>query len=213
MVIKIKGEEVVKMDKLRMNLQLFADEPVAEPVAEPVVEPVVETVPVTEPVVEKVVEPVTEPVKPDKPESEEEIAGLKAQIEALNAKLTEATKAPEVVAESPELVQAKALLQAEQAQKTSLEAVLNTVIDSKLEGVPDNIKELIPAKLTVAEKLDWITKAEKSGILTKSGNPNIEIGKPMNPKAPTSNTDMAELSPSAKMAIAYGNSTTGRGKK
>ena len=86
------------------------------------------------------------------------------------------------------------------------EGVLQTLIDSKLDGVSDDLKALIPESLNVKEKLDWIIKAEKAGIFGQASKGSIEIGKPLNPKDTKQPVDDSKLSASAKMALAYGSS-------
>jgi len=86
------------------------------------------------------------------------------------------------------------------------EGVLQTLIDSKLDGVSDDLKALIPESLNVKEKLDWIIKAEKAGIFGQGSKGSIEIGKPLNPKDTKQPVDDSKLSASAKMALAYGSS-------
>lgn len=86
------------------------------------------------------------------------------------------------------------------------EGVLQTLIDSKLDGVSDDLKALIPESLNVKERLDWIIKAEKAGIFGQGEKGSIEIGKPLNPKDTKQSVDDSKLSASAKMALAYGSS-------
>jgi hypothetical protein len=86
------------------------------------------------------------------------------------------------------------------------EGVLQTLIDSKLDGVSDDLKALIPESLNVKERLDWIIKAEKAGIFGQGSKGSIEIGKPLNPKDTKQHVDDSKLSASAKMALAYGSS-------
>lgn len=174
--------------------------------------------PKEEPKEEEKKEPEKEPEKKDeKPEdkkeepennNDEKVAGLEAEIERLKGELAKAqANGDSKVA----LDQANTLLNVQKNLVSEYEGILNGIIDTKLAEVPENLKELVPANLSITEKLEWITKAEKSGIF-KAKDTDIEIGKPLNPNNVKQQTDTTKLSASALMAMAYGNSK-GKGKK
>lgn len=94
---------------------------------------------------------------------------------------------------------------------TEYEAMINGIIESKLEAIPEKLKELVPNNLGLKEKLEWINKAESNGLFKQEKQaPDVEIGKPLNPKNPQQNIDTTKLSASSLMAMAYSNS---KGKK
>lgn len=153
-------------------------------------------------------EEIKEPEKEEEPEKKEsdEVTGLKAEIVKLQGELEQAkTSNDSKVA----LDQANTLLSVQKNLVSEYEGILNGIIDSKLQEIPENLRELVPANLSLKERMDWIAKAEKSGLF-KVSNPDIEIGKPLNPNNVKQTTDTSKLSASAIMALAYGNS---KGKK
>lgn len=182
--------------------------PVVDPVKadEVVVTPVVEVKTPAETVVD-IVPPVVEEVK--EPEKvTDEIAGLKADLAKLQGDLAQALAKGDG---KGELDQVNALMKVKTDLVSEYESVLSAMIEAKMQDVPDNIKDLVPTNLSIKERLDWLTKAEKSGIF-KTSNPDIEIGKPLNPINTKQPTDVSKLSANAIMAMAYGNSK-GKNKK
>lgn len=137
--------------------------------------------------------------KTDEPETNlsEKITGLEAEIERLKEELkTNTNTNTELIQTKGELVTGKTLI-------TDYEAILNGIVDSKLQNVPENIKSLMPTNGSIKDKLDWLDKAEQSGVL-KQGNPDIEIGKPLSPSNKQV-TDTSKLSASSMLSMAYGN--------
>lgn len=136
--------------------------------------------------------------------NDDKIAGLEAEIERLKGEL-EQTKTND---NSKVLLdQANTLLSVQKNLVTEYEGILNGIIETKLAEVPENLKELVPANLNIQQKLDWIAKAEKSGIF-KQANPDIEIGKPFNPNNVKQTVDTSKLSASSLIAMAYNNPKT-----
>ena len=152
-----------------------------------------------------------EPEDKKEPENknDEKITGLEAEIERLKGELA---KAQSNNADKTALDQANALLNVEKGLVSEYEGIITAIIDAKLADVPENLKELVPENLNIQQKLDWINKAEKSGIF-KAKDTDIEIGKPLNPNNSKQNTDTSKLSASSLMAMAYGNAQKGKGKK
>lgn len=64
-------------------------------------------------------------------------------------------------------------------QVKGLETVVSEIIDAKMLSIPEEFHALVPEGNMVA-KLAWINKAEGSGLFNKKGNPDVEIGKPLN---------------------------------
>lgn len=99
-------------------------------------------------------------------------------------------------------------LEATKKQLNEYETVVNKLVESKMENVPEVLKTLIPDSMTAIQKLDWIEKLEDSGVLEtltekkeKKDAPNVEIGKPMNVDSPAVDTE--KLSPAELMALSY----------
>lgn len=158
---------------------------------------------IKEPEIEPTKEPEKEPEKKEEPENKEneKVTGLETEIERLKNELKQAkAKDDSKVA----LDQANTLLNEQKNLVAEYEGILTGIIDTKLEQIPENLKELVPANLTLKEKMDWLTKAEKSGVF--KANPDIEIGKPLNPNNVKQPTDTSKLSASSILAMAYGNS-------
>lgn len=57
-----------------------------------------------------------------------------------------------------------------------LETVVNSIVETKVKAVPEEYKGLIPDGDAVS-KLEWLTKAETSGLFGKKENPAVEIGR------------------------------------
>lgn len=193
---------------------------VAEIVTEEVVADIVPPVVVTPPEEKKAEtnsdnkeEIVTEEKKVEEPEKEkvsDDLAGLKAEIAKLQEDLATAKANGDSKVEKSTHDQVNELLKVKDGLVSDYEGILTEIIGSKMLGVPENLKELVPTNISLKEQLAWITKAEKSGIF-KQGNPDIEIGKPLNPNNKQT-IDTSKLSASSIMAMAYSNSV-GKGKK
>jgi hypothetical protein len=134
----------------------------------------------------------------------EEVETLKAEIARLQAELQSATEKGQDDSVNEQLNTQKTLLQVQTNLVAEYEGVLNGIVDAKLADVPENVKGLIPQNVTLTEKLEWINKAEQSGIF-KVSNPDVEIGKPLNPKNIQHN-DTSKLTASSMLAMGYGNS-------
>lgn len=143
-----------------MNLQFFAEETeIHEDVKEPVDEPVVE--PENEPTEPKVEESADQE-QPSVPNGG--YAELQAKFEELAAQV-EAMKAIEKAEEDVEEVEPVVEVKTDPEQEKKLaeyESVLTSVVNQKLETIPDNIKALMPENLSVSAQLQWIEKAEQA---------------------------------------------------
>ena len=146
-----------------MNLQFFAEEPeVQEDVKEPVDEPAVE------PENELIEQTIEEPADQEQlsvpnanyAELQAKFDELAAQVEAMKA----VEKAEEVV-EPVEPVEPVVEVKTDPEQEKKLaeyESALTSVVNQKLENIPDNIKALMPENLSVSAQLQWIEKAEQA---------------------------------------------------
>lgn len=83
------------------------------------------------------------------------------------------------------------------------EELLSNLINTKMEQVPPEYKDLIPENMDLKQKLNWLDKAESKGIFNKEkkSNPDVEIGKPMNMETDT--VDTSKLSGSQLLKMAY----------
>ena len=133
---------------------------------------------------------------------EAEIAKIKAENEKLKNQITSKGQeaADNLTKVQADLEAIKTGKEAAEAKTAEYEKVLSDMVEAKLADVPDNIKALMPTAATVTEQLEWIAKAEESGIIKKQ----IEIGKPMNPSQAKDFIDTTGLSVAQKMAMAYG---------
>lgn len=162
-----------------------------EPVTpvEPVVAPVVETVAPIAPVTQ------TPPVAPVAPVPDPNIAKLEKELAEAKAAL--AAKADTETALLGVKTQLDSL-NTEISKLTEYEQTVKDMVASKIASIPENLRGLVPTG-TAKEQLDWISKAETSGLFKSTVT---EIGKPFNPKsAPT--VDINSLSPSAILSMAY----------
>lgn len=177
------------------------DTPEDKPKDEPTKEPEI-----NEP--EKQDKPEDKPVEPDTTDNVK-IAGLEAEVQRLTDELAKLQGSD---VSKVALEQANALLSVQKGLVSEYEGIINGIIETKLSNIPENLKALVPENLNTQQKLDWINKAEQTGIF-KAKNTDVEIGKPMNPNKGLQNMDNANLSPSARMALAYANTQKGIGKK
>jgi hypothetical protein len=70
-------------------------------------------------------------------------------------------------------------VEALKGQVKGLEKVVSDIIESKMKTIPDEYHALVPEGNMVS-KLEWINKAEQSGLFKAKANPDVEIGKPLN---------------------------------
>lgn len=94
---------------------------------------------------------------------------------------------------------AQAKVAALESKATAYEGVINNMVETKLAKIPAELHDLIPANLTVSEKLDWINKAETKGLFTTKKE--VEIGKPMN--IPHPEQDFSKMSAMDLFTMAY----------
>ena len=98
-----------------------------------------------------------------------------------------------------ELNTLKALAESATTKSTEYETLLSSMVDTKLANVPEELHDLIPANLSVIEKLDWINRAEAKGLLSKQQQAPIE-----QPVAATHlQTDFSNMSAMELFNMAY----------
>lgn len=93
--------------------------------------------------------------------------------------------------------------QAESHEKRvqQLESVIQQLLDSKLEAIPEELRDLIPSNFTVEQKLEWIATAEKKGLFAKKQQQ--QIGGDTN-ASDKQTTDLKSLSPIQLLKAGYG---------
>lgn len=109
---------------------------------------------------EETVETKEEPEDEDKPDTDKSVK----ELESIKGKLKSEQKKTETL----------------KGQVKDLEAVVKSMVDSKLESIPKEYHELMPEG-NIVKQLNWIAKAEKSGLFKKADeSKDVEIGKPLN---------------------------------
>lgn len=151
-------------------------------------------------------EPPKTPKTPTEPKSNEDVDGLKKQIEKLQEQLGSKSTLEQTIADlQGQLNQLKNDSESQKTKATEFETVINDIVKAKLETIPEKFRELVPQNIPVKDQLDWLNKAEINGLFGQAQG-DIEIGKPLNPKNPQSNINTANLSPGSILSMAYGSS-------
>ena len=148
--------------------------------------------------------PESENVAEQDEQKEEAESGNDAKLKELEEKLNEALKMGEKAITLAKTVEdLTGEIESKQAVIGEYESLLKTVIDGKMQNVPEQYHELIPANMGLKEKLEWLEKAESKGLFNKQEkeNPAIEIGKPMNVEVPK--VDTSKMSASSLLSLAY----------
>jgi len=81
-----------------------------------------------------------------------------------------------------------------------LEGVINSMLNTKLETIPEEYHDLIPDNLNPEQKLDWISKAETKGLFKDTTQE--PVGGQTNPTQQPQ--DLSELSATQLLSMAYG---------
>jgi hypothetical protein len=81
-------------------------------------------------------------------------------------------------ATSKELYGFKSKYQDVEKRSQELESVVKSLLQTKLEAIPDEFHDLIPDNLSIEGKLDWINKAEAKGLFGK--RPQQPVGEMTN---------------------------------
>lgn len=95
----------------------------------------------------------------------------------------------------------KAKYESVEGRAKELETVINGLLETKLEAIPQDYHDLIPSNLTPESKLDWINKAEAKGLFGKKEQK--PIGDTTNPSHAQS-FDLNSLSPVQLLKAGYG---------
>lgn len=144
--------------------------------------------------VEEPKETPAEPVKVDNVD----IDKLKQELEEAKKQLAEVTNLNAAISTLKTDVEAK------EKAITDYEGVLVTMVEDKIKKIPTEFAELIPSSFGLKEKLDWLNKAEATGLFNKTeavkDTPAVEIGKPMQVEVPPVDTSKMSVSQMLKMA-------------
>ncbi|MBT2714732.1 hypothetical protein [Bacillus sp. ISL-57] len=79
---------------------------------------------------------------------------------------------------SKEFSEFKAQFTSVEDRNKQLEGVINGLLETKLQAIPENFRDLIPENLTPELKLEWINKAETKGLFSKA--PQQPVGEQTN---------------------------------
>lgn len=144
-----------------------------------------------------------EEVKVESGEESKNVEETAVTIESLKNELAEANKkAEELKGLSSKLEALKKDTEAKDSTIKEYEELIEKMIATKMEQVPNEFKELIPDTLDLKQKLSWLEKAEAKGLFNKEEKkkPSIEIGKPMNIETPVADTSKMTAGQLLRMA-------------
>lgn len=135
---------------------------------------------------------------------QEESTDVKVDVEDLKRQLAEAIETgKQVDALTTTVEQMKADVEAKDNIIREYEGLLQNLVETKLEQIPDQYKDLVPDNMDLKQKLSWLEKAESKGLFNKEDkqNPALEVGKPMNVEVPK--VDTTKMSASSLLSMAY----------
>lgn len=86
-----------------------------------------------------------------------------------------------------------------------LEEIINTLVESELEAVPEELRDIVPENMTPEQKLRWITNAKKKGLFGTATNEKADqqLGDSTNPQQ-QQQVDMSKMTVSQLLKSAYG---------
>lgn len=129
----------------------------------------------------------------------------KAEAQRLEAERLEAEKVKNKEFEElysstkAELDKLQAQVDGATAKTNSYEETINGLVETKLASIDEKYHDLVPSNLTASEKLDWLNKAETSGLFGKKnvgpvGQPTPKIDNNQEPPKPLSGFDLIKQS-------------------
>ena len=105
------------------------------------------------------------------------IKELQKQLEDANSKINEMNSALSTI----EDLKSQSKINDDKVAK--YESTLGDILNAKMQNVPDGVAALMPENYTVVEKLQWLEKAEKHGLINtkqQQGDAlDVEIGRPI----------------------------------
>lgn len=135
---------------------------------------------------------------------QEESMDVKVDVDDLKRQLAEAIETgKQVDALTTTVEQMKADVEAKDNIIREYEGLLQNLVETKLEQIPDQYKDLVPDNMDLKQKLSWLEKVESKGLFNKEDkqNPALEVGKPMNVEVPK--VDTTKMSASSLLSMAY----------
>lgn len=170
-----------------------------------------------------VTETVTEPVTETKVETKKDIMIPKERFDEVNGKykelssqVAEMQKAKEAMeAQLAEMKKASEATQSSITETTSkledqvksYETLMNEMVQTKLQAIPEEMQDLIPEGLSTEQKLAWINKAEAKGLFKKEEKPKVVVGQPLNHSSEQDRAErMKKMNPLQLLASYYGDS-------
>lgn len=128
------------------------------------------------------------------------IKELQKQLEDANSKINEMNSALSTI----EDLKSQSKINDDKVAK--YESTLGDILNAKMQNVPDGVAALMPETYTVVEKLQWLEKAEKHGLINtkqQQGDAlDVEIGRPIGNYAQPK-VDAAKMSAMDLMRAAY----------
>src|SRR5690606_6377506 len=107
-----------------------------------------------------------------------EVAGQLTELQKakqdMEAQLEEIKKAEEAKKASVAEVTTKL-----EEQVKSYQSVIESMVEAKIQTIPEDMQDLIPEGLTTEQRLSWLNKADEKGLFKKKVA-QVEIGKPLN---------------------------------
>lgn len=101
-----------------------------------------------------------------------------------------------------DLENVKAEHQTAKERVESLEGVINTLLEAKLDTIDKSYHDLIPENMTPEQKLSWVSAAEEKGLFGGS-NVSEPVGEPTNPSG-KQEVDVDKLNPVQMLLSGYG---------
>lgn len=93
-----------------------------------------------------------------------------------------------------------------EGQVEQYESVMNELIDTKMQAIPEEMQDLIPDGLSVEQRLSWINKAEEKGLFRKQNN--VVVGQPLNHSSEQEKAEkLSKMNPRQLFASVYGGNT------
>lgn len=128
-----------------------------------------------------------------------QLSEMQKAKEAMEQQLAEMQKANETTSSSIQQTTEKL-----EGQVKQYETLINEMVTTKLQAIPEDLHELIPEGLSAEQKLSWINKAEGKGLFKKQKA--VEIGTPLNHSSEQETTErMKKMNPLQLFASYYGN--------
>lgn len=100
-----------------------------------------------------------------------------------------------------ELATIKTKLDTEAAERKKAETALQAIFDDTLKDVPEGSRDLIPATLSLGDKITWTRSAIKRGVFEKKPGVTVDQSRPKT--TPQGSMNLDGMNPEQKMASGY----------